>query len=363
MPESTIVYTFTLNPEAVHHMRQTFTGLAAFIWISGLFALQTAAEPFEPLFQITDVTGECVVQRPDSDSSEPVKLGSSYPYGSMLRTGPDGSASITFSKDNSCTLNGNVVAAVKQDPNDKSRKVVHLYRGKIDLKLEENFAKHNGMEILTQCSFFNFLKGGSASFDAKEEAELKVVVAHCVKGEIEGDGPSFAISILSDNSAVTIACSPDQGFIRLRGLEGNFDVQVDDEDGQTRVINMQKNSVVSIHRRQSEVVPNILIVTILEADSEGNLLDASSFSTEVEDLSLLTAEPAEAPEAAPEAKIIEPFPPLPSTSSTSSSSTTTTTIMPTTDQVTPIAPPITTTTPSRPATTTTKPPVTPPGNT
>ena len=231
------------------------------------------------------------------------------------------------------------------------------------------------MHVLTQCTFFNCIKGGNVSFDAKEEDEVKVIVAHCIKGRIEGDGPSFAIPSLGDNAAVTIVCKPDQGFIRLRGLEGQFAVHVADEDNQTRTINMEKDSVVKIVRTQSDVDPNLLIVSVLELDYNGELVTAASFSTEIEELALLDADPGAAPEVAPrdtekdtdeekenQGKKVAPFPTLPSTSSTSSSSTTTTTIMPD-DVLNAVIPLPVTATRSRPTTTTTKPPVTPPGNT
>ena len=340
-------------------MRRSLLALAGIMCLAGITAHPANAGPFEPLFQILDVTGECVVRRPDADSSEPAVLGASYPYGSMLRTGADSGASIAFAEGNTCKVNGNVIASFMQNPDDKTRKTIHLYRGKVDLSLEENFAEHNAMEVLTQCCFFNCAKGGNSSFDAKDEGEVKVVVAKCISGEIEGDGPSFSLPLLSDNAAVTIVCSPDQGFIRLRGLEGEFEVEVDDEDGRARLIDIKKDSVVKIVRSQSEVDPNVLIVSILELDSEGELISASSFSTEMEDLDLLVDEPGDEPKAQSEAA--EPFPGLPTTSSTSSSSTTTTTGTGS-DVTTPIPAPVTTT-PSRRSTTTTKEGATPTGAT
>lgn len=311
------------NAEAKDDMRQSLLALAGIMCLIGVLALPANAAPFESLFQVLDVTGECVIHRPDADSSETAEPGASYPYGSMLRTGAESGVTIAFSEGNTCQVNGNVIASFMQNHDDKARKTIHLYRGKIDLTLEENFTEHNGMEILTQCCFFNCAEGGNSSFDAKEEGETRVVIAKCISGMIEGDGPSFSLPRLGDNAAVTIACSPDQGFIRLRGLEGEFEVKVDDEDGGARAIVMGKDSVIKIVRSQSEVDPNVLIISILELDSEGELISASSFSTEMEDLDLLVGEPDEAPEAAPQD--VDPFPALPTTSSTSSSSTTTTT--------------------------------------
>ena len=352
-------YAHTFNAEAKDDMRQSLLALAGIMCLLGVLALSADAEPFEPLFQVLDVKGECVIRRPDADSSEPAEPGASYPYGSTLRTGAESGASIAFSEGNTCQINGNVIASFMQNPDDKTRKAIHLYRGKTDLTLEDNFTEHNAMEVLTQCCFFNCAEGGSTSFDAKEEGEVKVVVAKCFSGAIEGDGPNFSLPRLGDNAAVTIVCSADQGFIRLRGLEGEFEVEVDDEDGGARAITITKDSVVKIVRSQSEVDPNVLIVSILELDNEGELISASSFSTEVEDLDLLVGEPDEVPEAEPQAE--EPFPALPTTSSTSSSSTTTTTVEGS-DVVTPVPAPVTTT-PSRRSTTTTKDDVTPVGAT
>ena len=68
-----------------------------------------------------------------------------------------------------------------------------------------------------------------SSFDAKAEGDLKVTVIKVITGELEASGPSYDIPLLTDNNAVSISCSGDRSFVRIRDLAGKYGIEIDDE--------------------------------------------------------------------------------------------------------------------------------------
>ena len=316
------------------------------------FVTSVTAAEFAPLFTVKDITGTATIDVPGSDGPVPIEAGRAYPYGSTIRTDSGTSLNISFSDGNAARINGNSVIALKQDSDDGSIKVIHLHSGRIDLNLEEGFEANNGLEILTRCCSIVALKGGSSSVDAKAEGDLKVTVIKVTKGELEASGPSYNIPLLTDNNAVTVSCSDDRSFVRIRDLEGDYGIEIDDEDGATRLVEMEKDSVIKILRKPSDVDSNVLIVTILEINSDGEIVSATTFSTASDGDGPIDPPPPPPGTAPPEDTLGGPGPTIGSTTSSSSTSTTSSTAI---GGPIPPPPPATRPRPRR------RPPTTPPG--
>ena len=257
-------------------MKNCLVPVLMLMWLAAC-SPATSAE-FSPLFTVTDVSGTATVQVPGSKTAVPLEAGQAYPYGSIFRTDSDSSVKVEFSEGNSATIHGDATVDVNQDSADGGIKVLHMHSGKVDFKLEEGFEANNGFQVFTRCCSIVALKGGSSSVDAKAEGELKVTVIKVNKGELEASGPSYDIALLTDNDAITIACSNDRTFVRLRDLNGNYGIEIDDEDGGKRLVEMEKDAVIKILRKPSDVDSNIMIVTVLEIDRDGNIVSATTFS-------------------------------------------------------------------------------------
>jgi hypothetical protein len=319
------------------------------LFYMALLSPATAAK-FAPLFTIKNVDGNVTVQTPGSDKAIPVETGKAYPYGSTFRTESGASVDISLSEGNSVSINGNSVVVINQDSSDSNNKVLHIHSGKVDFDLENGFEAANGFEILTRYCSIVALTGGSSSVDAKSEGDLKVTVVKVIKGELEASGPSYDIPLLNDNNAITISCSDDRSFIRLRDLNGNYGIEVDDEDGMKRLVEMEKDSVIKILRKRSDVDSNVIIVTILEINSDGDIVTASTFSVTDDDSDRFAGFKPTPPPSSPgeEPKVGAP-PSITIVTTTSSSSTSTTSTTATGVDATPRPRP-------QP-----RPPVTPPG--
>jgi subtilisin family serine protease len=79
-----------------------------------------------------------------------------------------------------------------------------------------------------------------------------------------------------NNAAVSVACSLDQTFIRVKNVQGAFDVEVTDADGNPRVVSMEEGSAIKIWRKASEAADE-MIVTLLITAPDGTLVEAINY--------------------------------------------------------------------------------------
>ena len=100
--------------------------ILALVTVLAMAAVAPAA-PFEPLFQVKEISGTCQVKVPDSQDFKDAEDGKAYPYGTSVRTERKSSAVIVFSEGNQCRLMSGVTVTISQDAADaklKDRKSV-----------------------------------------------------------------------------------------------------------------------------------------------------------------------------------------------------------------------------------------------
>lgn len=329
-------------------------------------ALNRAGAAFTPLFQVVEVKGLVTAQVPDSGESKQLHGGEGLAYGSILRTGADGSVVIILGGENQFTLGPDAAIVLGTDPDKETDKILELHRGIADISLIRDFEQANGFEIVTRCVRIRQTQGGGASIETTTEADLRVVVITCKGGQLESSGPDFLIPVMKENDSVTIACSQDGGFLRIRSITGKFALQIKDSSGNPRTLEMVEDSVVKILRKVSDADPNIMIVTILEVGADGNVIQADTYeepaSTKYKRL-LNSDEPALGGTKPPAPGSTQPLTTatFPTTTSSTSTSTTTTTSKP--GDLIPTTTRPTTTTRPEPPPATTRPPITPSGRT
>ena len=330
-------------------MRNGLVWLALIGFLTGLICSESAAAPFEPLFQVVGISGSCKVSVPGSSGYVDTQVGKAYPYGTTVVTAPESSVTLAFSSGNTCELLSDTTATLTEDSTDPNRKAVNILKGKILAKLDKEYTQANTLDVVTRCASVQFLVGGEASIDAKSEADLKVAIVTCQSAQLGIVGPSYTIPLLEKEDSVTVACSDDRGFIRIRDLVGDYDLQVQDEQGGIRIIQMIKDSVVKILRKPSDAAESIMIVTILEIAPDGEFMSAQTVTEERQP----GDEPGGSTTQPPPSTGGEPGETFPPTSSSTTTTTTTTTI-PSFDTTTTTGPTVTTTTRRRTTTTTKK---------
>jgi ribosomal protein L12E/L44/L45/RPP1/RPP2 len=235
-----------------------------------------ATAAFEPLFQTVNVQGKCTVQTPDDKGAVDAEENKAYPYGSQIKTDKAASLTVRFGADNSCGIGEAAAVTVGEQADDPSKKVLGLDAGKLDLTLADGFQDANGMRVNTICTEIDVLKGPKCSVEAVTEGDLNVAVVMAQNGSVAIKGPEFKLGMLDGEDALSVACSMDQTFVRVKNVKGEFDVEVTDAEGNPRTVAMTEGSTIKIWQKASEGADEI-VVTLLVSAADGTLLEAINY--------------------------------------------------------------------------------------
>jgi hypothetical protein len=240
-----------------------------------LVCVWNASAAFEPLFQTVEVQGKCTIQAPDEKGVLDAEENKAYPYGSQVRTGSDSAMTLLFDAANRCALGADASLYMGEDESDAARKLIVLDAGKISLNMAAGFEEANSLAVQSACADIGVLQGGKGSVNAMTEGDLNLVVAMAENATFAVTGPEFVLAALN-NAAVSVACSLDQTFIRVKNVQGAFDVEVTDADGNPRVVSMEEGSAIKIWRKASEAADE-MIVTLLITAPDGTLVEAINY--------------------------------------------------------------------------------------
>jgi hypothetical protein len=257
--------------------RVTVSALAAGICLlSGVLY----AAPFEVVFKIEKITGECTVQPPGSAEFVNAVDGNAYAYGTKIRTGRKSSAILVFSEGNTCRVLANANLTITQDSKDAKLKSVVLDVGKIEMSLEPEFHKTNAdsLNVVTPTAVCNAI-GCKFSIDSRNEDDLLVTIFICDEGQIEIDGQGFKIPLDAEDG-LTISLAKDRSFIRIKNIKGVFSIVIRDSEGNPKTVELKVGSVIKIWRSKS-ATGNVWIVTILITSPDGVLQEAITYNEEM----------------------------------------------------------------------------------
>ena len=263
------------------------------------------AKPFQPLFRILRINGDCSVMKPAGTAFEPAQDGSAYPYGTQIRTGRKSSLIVEFSEGNQCTVLANTLLTVAEDAREKSLKIIKLTDGKVEVLLEETFHKSNGLNIETCCATCAAI-GCTFSVEARREENLATVVFIVTDGEIKSFGPHFDVPSLDKGDVLFISCAIDMGFTRLRNIKGEYSIEYLDSDRKGRSADMKKDEVLKIWRK-ADPDKKQTIVMLLIAGPDGETKIAETFTEEYRPL---VPEVTEGPKPPPDPEVVIIVPPI-----------------------------------------------------
>jgi len=329
---------------------------------------------FDPVFRLLSFDGTCQVRTPSAARYVDAEEGKAYPYGTLLKTGPESRARLGFSSQDWADMGPNteIRCVDYPTPGAKVVKAAELFSGKLDVRLSRNFSEQNGLHVITHCTDIAAVAGPAVGDDAPSDAaslkfgvsanqqdSMKAILVGCDQGEISLSGPQYTVPSLTTKQMISVTCTFNRGFIRLRGEAGEFALQVMDSDMNPRLVDMAGNASVKILQKSSSS-GDATIVTVLEIGKDNKPVRADSYQTSPEPDNLLPEAPAaggrgggEMPTDSRETKP-QPAPDgawVPIEETTTTTSTTTTTTIPELLRIrtVPAAP----TTTTRPRTTTT----------
>ena len=234
-----------------------------------VIASMAQAVPFEPVFRLMKVTGEVTVKAPGAGQFKEAEEGKAYPYGTAVRTGKRAAVIVVYAANNTCQVGPLANLMVEAAS-------ILLDAGKVEIVLEEG----NALAVTTPCASSESV-GGAFTIEMKSEAELKIAVYTCTAGELAILSDMFQVPALDANDLLSVSCAQDQSFIRLKDIQGKFDVFFTDDSGTPRSEAMERNSVVKIWRRKADT-SDAIVVTILLVKPDGTLGEAINYTIKPE---------------------------------------------------------------------------------
>ena len=247
-------------------------------WVSfcaaALLSQNLMAAPFTPVFELQKTEGACSVIPPNAKTAKPAESGKAYAYGTTLFTGNNGTMQLTLSGNNTVGVEAGANFSM-ENGTAESMKVANIESGKLILSLEENYEANNTLVAATPCATMTCLKGGKYIVEARNVDDLFVVVVSCENGELKIAGAQFEIPLLKKGEVVSISCSADKGFVRIRDVAGKYDLIIKDNEASPKVVAMEADMVVKILQRRAQSGETIVSALIEKPDGQ---MDSVTYS-------------------------------------------------------------------------------------
>lgn len=233
--------------------------------------------PFEQLFRIMKVSGDCSVKQPSQSRFVDAVEGSAYTYGTVIRTGRKSSALIQLSEGNECRVLAKAELTLAEDTVDPKLKIIKLAEGKVDIALQEDFHEAgNGLNVETATAVCGAI-GCHFSAEAHKEQGINVIVFLVTQGKTKVSGMNFDIPEIAEGAGLSVSGDDNGSFTRIKTLKGSFDIHYKDSSGNPKVVTMEPNSIVKIWRRRA-AAGNVIIVTVIVTLPDGTTEPAEVFT-------------------------------------------------------------------------------------
>ena len=248
--------------------------IAVFTLVAGITAGSLLAAPFEELFQIKNINGKCYVKTADAAKFVKAEQNKAYPYGTSIKTDKKGSATIVFSKNNTCMLKANTLVILSEEENKKN-KIIKIDEGNIDVNLDKEFHKSNGLKVVTATGTCKAI-GCIFSISQAEMKKKTAVTFDCQEGTIGVVGEDYEAPELGAKDVLAVTTSKDNGESRIEIVKGDIDLKIKNSQGQPEIKKTTEGSVVKIWRRATESGTD-KSVTILITGKEGELKEVVTY--------------------------------------------------------------------------------------
>ena len=254
---------YTLN----HAVRLGVVGVLA-------LAASLQAQSFDIMFRVSSLKGTCQVKTPGRANFEAALNGKAYPFGTIIRTGEDGSGYIVLSQDDTLRMSSLCEVAVSgsEDSPVGPKRVVRLEAGRLEIAVREGLAE-KALIVETGVASCDGFAGHSSlelqknQKSAKDKLDLRLL-ARTDNGVLHVYGPQFNIPKLRSGAALRIESSTDRSITRLINEAGDYKVEIDNGTDTPDTLDSTARSTVRISREQA-AVGGKLAVFVLETVPDG----------------------------------------------------------------------------------------------
>lgn len=224
------------------------------------------AGPFEPLFRLMKIEGECLVQRPTVALPEIAKEGKAYPYGSRVETPLNGTAVIMLAKRNLGVMGAGTVVTVTEGEGGIKR--FELEHGELRVRADRE-AGGDLLRVVTGMATCDNLEG-TVNFIYTTSLEEYRQTITCLSGETRVSGEQYRVPKLEKNHSLLIRTAIDRSLTHLLNEQGDYIVSLDSGAETPVDVETRRNSLIKIWRKHAEVGGR-LIVSILVTHTDGTM--------------------------------------------------------------------------------------------
>jgi hypothetical protein len=254
--------------------------------------LQAQHASVVPLFQLTRVQGACQVRRPGDAAFEPAIDHKAYPFGTAIRTGPAGSAVISFTgtaadMDLSAALGAASDAIVERAPDAPTNRIITLLAGEIQV-LADRDVPAQALTVATPDYAVSGFTGCAVVTILPGTIDLISTRVSVVKGGIRIDGNQFAVAGVRAGCAFRIETAADRSLTRITTEAGEAVITLDKGTPESLLFNAVPNATVKIWREYAPVGGR-LIVAVFAVGPDGKHPECYAFSVGREGLVAIDA--------------------------------------------------------------------------
>jgi len=226
----------------------------------------------DPAFRVIKVNGDCQVGIAGTDGFVPAEESKAYPYGSTIRTGGRSSLVVVLSEGNVVRVLANADLVMDENARDSKIKTVRLHDGEIEVELNKAFHRGgNKLNVETATAICGAV-GTHFRVASREEQDLRIVIIRVIQGVINVYGENFEVAELDTSDWLSLLSPGDRSFLRLKNMQGEFDIRIKDQDMNDKNLPTQKGNVMKIWQRS---VPgtNERVITAQLTDPTGTIIE------------------------------------------------------------------------------------------
>jgi hypothetical protein len=233
------------------------------------------AAPFEPLFRVVDIKGDCQIRKPGAAQFEPVLRNKAYPYGTTVQTLRESAATVQLSSEDAVRLDAETIATPTQTATGNVAVAIHFEAGKLVSNISAGMpADLLAIEsVVARC---NGLTGrGELTLSRPRDAFVLSAVA-TAGGTMTLSGPQFVVPTLKAGYGVRITTTRDRSLTRIVNTLGDYAILVDKGAEQVS-IDTSTRSTIRIWR-EAAPVGGRLIVSVFATGPDGKGKESFAFA-------------------------------------------------------------------------------------
>jgi len=199
--------------------------------IGALSTSHVSAKAFEPEFTITKIEGAVKVQSPGASRFSDAEAGSSYKYGTVIKTKRRSTAVVQFSQGNTCRITARTTVTITESTANENLKVMKLDVGKLDLSMDEMVEGHK-LQIETAAAVCG-ITGTKLTIEASRERNVTAVILKVkeVGSSVDLGNGIFEFNDVQGGEELVITVTDDKKYYRARIINGDMQVELLGEGG------------------------------------------------------------------------------------------------------------------------------------